>query len=141
MAEQVVGFMVNGEEYGINILQIREIKRLPRITKLPQTEECVKGIIELRGKLVTIMDLRKRLGFQEKEYGKDTRIIIIDRDNLVGLVVDSITKTYDIKEVTPLDSMLVNIDERNIEGISKFDDKIIIILNIDEVLKIKEGDV
>jgi purine-binding chemotaxis protein CheW len=89
----MVTFNLGEEEYGINILQVQEINRMVEITQVPQTDSYVEGIINLRGKVIPIIDLRKKFNMPEKEYDNRTRIVVVDvSSDTVGLVVDSVSE-------------------------------------------------
>ena len=91
--EQMVTFSLGQEEYGVNILQVQEINRMVEITEVPQTDHYIEGIINLRGKVIPIIDLRKKFGMTEKEHDNKTRIVVVDVNNeTVGLVVDGVSE-------------------------------------------------
>jgi purine-binding chemotaxis protein CheW len=91
--EQMVTFNLGPEEYGVNILQVQEINRMVEITQVPQAEHYVKGIINLRGKVIPIIDLRLKFGLEEKDYDNHTRIVVVEvTGETVGLVVDGVSE-------------------------------------------------
>jgi len=91
--DQMVTFNLGQEEFGVNILQVQEINRMVEITRVPQTERYVEGIINLRGKVIPIIDLRKRFNMPEKEYDDNTRVVVVDVANeTIGLVVDGVSE-------------------------------------------------
>ena len=99
---QLVGFTLGEEDFGVDILNVQEINRMTEITKIPSTPEFVKGVINLRGNVIPVIDLRNRLGMLEKEHDKQTRIIVADvGERTVGLVVDAVS------EVIRMNSSLV----------------------------------
>jgi purine-binding chemotaxis protein CheW len=75
---QLVSFNLNGEEYGVDILRVQEINRMLQITKVPQAPSFVEGVINLRGKVIPIISLRKRFGFEDRAHDKKTRIVVVD---------------------------------------------------------------
>ena len=89
---QVVAFKLRREEYGFNILNVKEIKGLTDITRVPFASDFIKGVINLRGSVLPVIDLKKRLGLQDMEYTDDTRIVVVREDDLeVGMIVDAVT--------------------------------------------------
>ncbi len=135
---ELATFYVGGALCGINILNIQEINKHFDITKVPQSSDYVVGILNLRGKIVTTIDLGKKLELSEIKKEKDRRNIIVNsNDEHIGLLVDSISdvvsSTEDEIEEPP--SNLNGIKGKFFDGVLKTEDKLIGILNIDEVLK------
>ena len=90
---QLVSFKIGSEEFGVDILKVQEINRMVEITKVPQAPHYVEGVINLRGKVIPIVDLRKRFNLEVKEYDKNTRIVVVDiGGNIMGMVVDSVSE-------------------------------------------------
>ncbi|SHJ06150.1 chemotaxis protein CheW [Lutispora thermophila] len=134
---QFVVFELNGEEYGIDILRVKTIEKMTNITRVPKTAPYIKGVINLRGEIVPIIDLREKFNLEKKENDDNTRIIIVYVDDIeVGLIVDSASKVMDIKsdmiEAPP--ESLGNSEQSNIYGIGKLDDKVITLLDIEKML-------
>ncbi|GAB6905374.1 purine-binding chemotaxis protein [Desulfosarcina cetonica] len=134
-------FSLVEEEYGIGILKIKEIIGMMPITGVPQTPAFVKGVINLRGKVIPVVDLRLRFGMPSIEYDDRTCIIVVeisalDLDVVIGIVVDSVSEVLNIKgediEDTPTFGASLNTDY--ILGMAKMDGKVKILLDIDEVL-------
>ena len=141
-------FMLAGEEYGTGILKVKEIIGLIDITPIPQTPEFIKGVINLRGKVIPVMDLRLRFRMEEMEYNDRTCIVVVEirKDQqtvTVGIVVDSVSEVVQIKgeeiEDPPKFGAGVNMDF--IIGMAKKEAGVKILLDIDKVLKIDEFDV
>ncbi|MFV1951588.1 MAG: chemotaxis protein CheW [Nitrospinota bacterium] len=135
-------FILSDEEYAIDIEDIKEIINVQEITEVPGAPEYIKGIISLRGVIITIFDFRKRLGFQEKEYGKDARIIVVSVDNAqIGILVDSVTEVLQIseREVEPPPPVIGGIEAEYLKGIGRVKGRIVILLNLNKALKV-EGD-
>lgn len=135
-------FMLSDEEYAIEIDDIKEIINVREITEVPGAPEYIKGIISLRGVIITIFDFRKRLGFQEKEYGKDARIIVVSVDNAqIGILVDSVTEVLRIseREVEPPPPVIGGIEAEYLKGVGRVKGRIVILLNLNKALKV-EGD-
>ncbi|MCP4584298.1 MAG: chemotaxis protein CheW [candidate division Zixibacteria bacterium] len=139
--EQMVTFNLGQEEFGVNILQVQEINRMVEITRVPQTENYVEGIINLRGKVIPIIDLRKKFGMAEKEYDNHTRIVVVDVANeVVGLVVDGVSEVLRV----PADSLedaprLVSGEStysgvEYIKSIAKLADRLLIYLDLGKII-------
>lgn len=140
--EQMVTFSLAQEEYGVNILQVQEINRMVEITEVPQTEHYVEGIINLRGKVIPIIDLRKKFGMPEKEHDNHTRIVVVDVSNeTVGLVVDGVSEVLrvqanSLEEAPKLvtgDSGRYNSADY-IKSIVKLDDRLLIYLDLGKII-------
>ena len=130
--------MLSDEEYAIDIEDIKEIINLQEITEVPRAPKYIKGIISLRGVIITIFDLRKRLGFQERKYGKDARIIVVSIDNTqIGILVDSVTEVLWMSEIEiePPPPVIGGIEAEYLKGIGRVKDRIVILLNLNKVLK------
>lgn len=137
---QLVTFRLANEEYGLPITKVREINRLVQVTKLPQTPSFMEGIINLRGRIIPVIDLRKRFEMTIAAHNDDTRIIIVEiSKQIVGVIVDAVTEVVRLKtasiEPTPAS---INVDSQYIEGVGKIDDRLIILLDIDRVLTNQE---
>lgn len=138
---QLIGFAVGAEEYGMDILRVKEVIRAPRLTRLPQAPSFVKGIINLRGDIIPIVDLRDKFGLESRTYDSFTRIIVVDVDGrLVGLVVDSASEVVRIPsdQIDPPPPIIGGLSAEYIRGVGKLDDRLIILLNIDTVLSDSE---
>ncbi len=134
-------FTLAEEEYGIGILKIKEIIGMLPITSVPQTPEFVKGVINLRGKVIPVMDLRLRFGMPSIDYSDRTCIIVVEIGGqagtiLVGIVVDAVSEVLNIKgddiEKTPTFGTKLNTDY--ILGMAKMEGGVKILLDIDQVL-------
>jgi len=140
-------FTMANEEYGIGILKVKEIIGMMSITTVPQTPEFVKGVINLRGKVIPIMDLRLRFGMEETDYTERTCIIVVEIEGqsgsvMIGIVVDSVSEVLNIKgeeiEDTPTFGTKLNTDY--ILGMAKIGGGVKILLDIDKVLSAEEVD-
>jgi purine-binding chemotaxis protein CheW len=142
MAEerQLVVFSLLNENYGIDIYKVQEIIQYREITYVPKAPPFVKGVINLRGKIIPVIDLKERFGLAEKEVTNDTRIIVVEiASQTVGLIVDSVTEvlrisTSNIEPPPPVTTIEVDF----IEGVGKLDERLIIILDIDRILSKEE---
>ena len=92
---QLVSFMLGEEEFGVNVLKVREIIRMPEITRVPNTPHYVEGVINLRGKVIPVMSMRNRFGLEQKECDKHTRIMVMEVDSeLMGFIVIPFPRSY-----------------------------------------------
>lgn len=134
---QLVSFKIGSEEFGVDILKVQEINRVAEVTRIPNTPHYVEGVINLRGKVIPIVDLRTRLGLDRKERDKNTRIIVVELNgSIVGFVVDEVSEVLRIsKQVTePPPSIVGNIDSEFITAVGKLDDRMLILLDLDKLL-------
>lgn len=131
-------FYVGGALCGINILSIQEINKHFEITKVPQAADYIEGILNLRGRIVTIIDLGKKLGLAEVNKDKDNRNIIVNsEEEHIGLLVDAISDVVLAQrdDIEPAPSNIGGVKGKFFQGVLKTDDQLIGILDIDEVLK------
>ena len=134
---QVVAFKLRDEEYGVSILNVQEIRNMTDITRVPFAADFIKGVINLRGSVLPVIDLKKRLGLAETPYTENTRIVTVTIDELhVGMLVDAVTevltivsKTVDTKKATNDRS-----GSRFLNGIGNVDGRLIIMLNLEEII-------
>ena len=134
-------FALANEEYGIEILKVREIIGLMNITTVPQTPDYMKGVINLRGKVIPVIDLRLKFSMPEVEHTQETCIIVVEVSNsLMGIVVYSVSEVLDIKgtEIEESPKFGQGIDTKFIMGLGKIKGKIIILLDIEKVLTTEE---
>ncbi len=134
-------FVLSDEEYGIEILKVREIIGLMDITSVPQTPNYMKGVINLRGKVIPVIDLRLKFSLPEQEHTQETCTIVVEvNDSLIGIIVDSVSEVSDIgsKEIEETPHLGQDIDTNFIMGMGKLKEKLIILLDIDKVLSAEE---
>jgi purine-binding chemotaxis protein CheW len=134
---QLVTFSIGEEEFGVDILKVQEIIRTMEITKVPRAEAFVEGVINLRGKVIPIIDLRRRFGLDSKIHDKHTRIIVIEINNMiVGFVVDSVSEVLRIPAGTgePPPPVGAGVDSEYISGVGKLQDRLLILLDLDKLL-------
>ena len=134
---QLVTFSIGDEEFGVNILKVQEIIRSMEITKVPRAPEFVEGVINLRGKVIPIIDLRRRFGLKPKAHDKNTRIIVIEITNIVvGFVVDAVSEVLRIpaSTVEPPPPVVARVDSEYISGVGKLADRLLIMLDLDRLL-------
>jgi purine-binding chemotaxis protein CheW len=138
---QMVSFVIDREEFGVEILRVQEIIRLVEITRVPHAPAFVEGVINLRGKIVPVIDLRKRFHLATRDADKDTRIIVVElADRVVGFMVDSVREVIRVDRdvIEPPPDLAIGIDAHYITGVAKLDDRLLIILDLDEVLTAEE---
>jgi len=138
---QLVTFNIENEEYAIDILNIQSINRMVEITKIPNSPDYVEGVINLRGQIIPIISLRKRLKLNEKEIDKNTRFIVVEIYNRVyGFIVDSVNEVLriDRKIIETPPPMTTNIDSAYIAAIAKLEDKLIILLDLEKIFSKNE---
>jgi len=137
---QLVTFRLGEEEYAFDILSVREIKRMMEITRVPRSPDFIEGVVNLRGNVIPILDLRKRFGLPPREPDPETRIIVSEVDRrVVGFIVDTVTEVLRIHADTvepPGD--IAGIDAEYIKGVGKIDDRLLILLDVDRVLSKQE---
>jgi purine-binding chemotaxis protein CheW len=135
---QLVGFQLGNEEFGIEITQIQEINRMTFITRVPNAAPHVKGVMNLRGKTLPVMDLRIRLNLENTEYTDDTRIIVVKmQEEVIGFIVDSVTEVIRIpaNSIEDPPDFLKTIDTEFIKSVGKIDDKLLILLDLNKILE------
>ncbi|MGA7720899.1 MAG: chemotaxis protein CheW [Ignavibacteriaceae bacterium] len=138
---QLVGFKMGNEEFGIDILNVKEINRMVNITKLPNSPVFVEGIINLRGKVIPVVDLRTKLGMPKKEADKDTRIVVVDIDGrTVGFLVDAVSEVLripgNITEAPP--EITTGVNSEYITAVAKLEDRLLTLLDLNKVLMKEE---
>ncbi len=133
---QLVTFKLGDEEYGIDILKVQEINRMTEITAMPKSPFSVEGVINLRGKVIPVVNLRKKFGLGMKELDSQSRIIVVDTGSTVGLIVDSVSEVLRISSDTiePPPPITGGTGSEYIMGIGKLEDRLIILLDIDKLL-------
>lgn len=138
---QVVAFKLAQEEYAVEILNVQEIIRILDITRVPRAPFFIEGVINLRGNVIPVIDLRKRLGLSNRTNSENTRIIITKLEEVtVGMVVDSVSEVLRIPTtgIEPPPSIISNVDIEFIDGVGKIDERLIILLNLPKVMDFSE---
>jgi purine-binding chemotaxis protein CheW len=134
---QLVTFCVNNEQYAVDILRVQEINRMLTITQVPQSPPGVEGVINLRGRIIPIMDLRVRFGMPKGERTEESRIMVVEAGGaIVGFIVDKVHEVLRIgrSTVDPAPTMSSTVESRYIEGVAKLADRLIILLDLDALL-------
>jgi purine-binding chemotaxis protein CheW len=138
---QLVIFKLANEDYGVPISKVQEINRMVMVTKLPQTPDFMEGIINLRGRIIPVVDLRKRFGFNSQEYQDTTRIIVVDiSGQTVGIIVDAVHEVVKLAgDSIELPPPTFAMDVQFVQGIGKLDDRLVIVLDIDRIMTTDES--
>jgi len=134
---QVVSFMIGEEEFGVDILKVQEINRMLEVTSVPNAPECVDGVINLRGKVIPIVDLRSRFAMPRKAHDKNTRVVVVDlAGSVVGFVVDAVREVLRIpRSVTePPPALVSGVKSEYITAVGKLADRLLILLDLERVL-------
>ncbi|MHC1698293.1 MAG: chemotaxis protein CheW [Geobacteraceae bacterium] len=141
---QLVSFNLDREEYGVYVLKVREIIRITNVTRVPNTPYYVEGVINLRGKVIPIISLRKKFSLPEVENDKQTRIIVMDVDgDLMGFIVDSVSEVIRItsSEIQP-PPIVVNggVGQEYLSGVINRSDRLLVLLDLERVFSQAERD-
>jgi purine-binding chemotaxis protein CheW len=134
---QFVTFTLNKEQYAVDILNVQEINRITDITKVPNSPDYVEGVINLRGKVIPVINLRKKFCFEEKPTDDTSRIIIMEINGITnGLIVDSVSEVLRVPSsiIEPAPPMSSDLSNNFIKGIAKMEDRLIILIDIDKML-------
>ena len=133
-------FILAEEEYGLEILKVREIIGIMDITAVPQMPHFVKGVINLRGKVIPVIDLRLKFDLEPAEYTEETCVIVVDVGNLTGIIVDTVQEVLDIKgdQIDPPPPLGATVDTSFVLGMGKVKDDVKILLDIGKVLNAEE---
>lgn len=137
---QLVSFVVENEEFGVDILKVQEIIRTVEITRVPKSPAFVEGVINLRGKIVPVIDLRRRFGIEKKAHDNETRIIVVELpEKVVGFLVDKVKEVIRVeKSVIEPTELTTNVNANYITGVAKLQDRLLILLDLDKVLSNEE---
>lgn len=143
--KQYLTFILAGEEYGVDILRVQEIKGWDNVTKIPNSPHYIKGVMNLRGSIVPIVDLRTRFNMDPQDYGPTTVVIVLkvettDRQRIMGIVVDAVSDVYDINSelMQPAPDFGDQVSVEFIKGLATVDEKMVILLNVDHLLTYSE---
>ena len=138
---QFVIFKIEAEEFGVDIMKVKEIIKPLQIVKVPNTPVFIEGIINLRGKVHPVFNLRKKFGFPEKPFDEDTKIVIVDVNGVdIGFIVDGVNEIVRIEEaqIEEAPKFISGVNSQYISGVGKIDSRMIIILDLDLVLSVDE---
>ena len=134
---QLVTFNIAEEEFGVDILSVQEIIRLMQITTVPRAPACIEGVINLRGKVIPVIDLRKRFNLSAIERDSRTRIIVMEFGaKIVGFLVDAVSEVLRIpaSTVEQAPAVVSGVGSEYIKGVGKLDDRLLILLDLDHLL-------
>ena len=135
---QVVGFRIGNETYGVRIASVREIVRVPEITMVPNAPDIIEGVINLRGKIIPVMDLRKRFGNSGVQPDRKNRILVVELDSkLLGLIVSSASEVLKIppSEIESPGTVFAEGESSYVTGVGKLKGRLIILLDIAKLLR------
>ncbi|SNB47626.1 chemotaxis protein CheW [Geobacter sp. DSM 9736] len=139
---QLVSFNLDKEEYGVDVLKVREIIRLPNITRVPNTPHYVEGVINLRGKVIPIMSMRKKFGLENVDNDKFTRIMVMDVEGeLMGFIVDAVSEVIRISatEIQPPPPVVTSgIDQECMSGVINQAERLLILLDLEKITSDEE---
>jgi purine-binding chemotaxis protein CheW len=135
---QFVTFTLNDEEYAVDILSVQEINRITEITKVPNSPDYVDGVINLRGKVIPVINLRSKFGFEEKATDDNSRIIIMEIQGIInGVIVDSVSEVLRIpaSAIEAAPEVASDTISQFIKGLAKLDDRLIILIEINNLIE------
>ncbi|MFC4768807.1 chemotaxis protein CheW [Effusibacillus consociatus] len=141
LENKYIVFRLLDEEYGVEVNQVRSIERMQRITRVPRTPEFVKGVINLRGVVTPIVDLKTRFGLGTENYTDSTRIIIVAVDEMeVGLIVDAASDVIDIpsEAIEPPPEAVGGVKASYLDGVANLGNRLLILLNLEKALNADE---
>ena len=139
--QQFLSFLLNGEEYGIDILKVQELRGWTPVTKVPDMPEYLKGVLNLRGAIIPIVDLRQRFGLDAQEYGPTTVVIVVkvvsgSTERIMGIIVDAVAETYNLDpdDIQPPPQMGGVMNSEYITGLVAQGDKMVVLMDVDELM-------
>ncbi|WP_412710084.1 chemotaxis protein CheW [Atrimonas thermophila] len=139
---QLVAFRLGKETYAVDIQQVQEIIRMQQITAVPGAPFFVEGVINLRGRIIPVIDLRKRLGLPQGEKTDEVRIVVVEiPPHKVGMVVDAVEEVLrlSMEDIEPPSTLVASVDEQYLKGVGKTGDRLVVLLDLEAILK-KEKD-
>ncbi|MHB8578583.1 MAG: chemotaxis protein CheW [Ignavibacteriaceae bacterium] len=139
---QLVSFMIQNEEFAIDILFVQEINRMLQITKVPNAPAFVSGVVNLRGRVIPVIDLRKKLGMEAKQHDKNTRIVVVEvKEKTVGFIVDAVKEVLRIPAsiTEPPPELVTGINSEFIMAVGKLEDRLITLIDIEKILSNNEA--
>lgn len=133
---QLVSFHIGGEEFGLDILRVQEIIRIQELTRVPNSPDFVDGVINLRGKVIPVVALRKRFGLEELAHDKQTRIVVVEvKGTVLGFIVDSVSEVLRIPaETVEPPPRLGKVEREYVSGVGKLDNRLLILLDVDRLM-------
>lgn len=140
---QQLTFTLAGEEYGIDILSVREIRAWSRVTRIPQAPDYVLGVLNLRGAIVPVLDLRLRFGLGREGYGDTTvTVVVAVGDRLFGVVADAVADVFDAREdeIKPVPDLGAVVDTRFLKGLVGDGERMVLLLDVERLLRPEEAE-
>lgn len=134
---QLVSFVIGNEEYAVDILYVQEINRMLQVTQVPNSPDFIEGVINLRGRIIPVIDLRTKMGIPKKEYDKNTRIIVVEvSGRTVGFIVDAVREVIRIpKSITEAPPEIVSGNNSEfISAVGKLEDRLLILIDLNKLL-------
>ncbi len=141
VAGEYLTFVLGGEEYGIEILKVQEIRGYDTVTKIANTPSFIKGVVNLRGRIVPIVDLRIKFNLENKQYDEFTVVIILNlRGRVVGIVVDGVSDVLDLpsENIREVPDLVSNIDTQYILGLGSVEERMLILIDIEKLMNSQE---
>jgi purine-binding chemotaxis protein CheW len=141
---QLVSFKIGDEEFGVDILSVQEINRMSQITRVPNTPDFIEGVINLRGRVIPVIDLRVKLGLTRIDHDKNTRIVVVEiKSQTIGFIVDEVNEVLRIpKDITEAPPDIVGgMNTDYITSIGKLEDRLLILLDLEKILSTTEFNV
>ena len=138
--QQLVTFRLGEEEYGVDILKVHEIDRMMDITEVPNAPSSIEGVINLRGKVIPVINLRRKFNLPEREADSRTKIVVVDIGTSAGMIVDSVSEVLRISSdiIEPPPPMTAGVSSEYIRGVGKLKDRLLILLDIEKLLGAEE---
>jgi purine-binding chemotaxis protein CheW len=142
--EHLANLFLSREEYGVEVRLVQEIISISEITPVPRAPESIKGVINLRGRIIPVVDLKRKLGLGDADQGRRGRIVVVKlRERLVGLLVDAASQVLKVpvSSIDPAPDAVVEIDADYIRGVAKLPDRLIILMDLERILslELREG--
>lgn len=144
MERQLVVFALAGESYGVAISTVREIIRMQSVTLVPDSPPAVKGVINLRGRVIPVVDLRERVGLPVSDETTETRIVVVNIGGEdIGVIVDAVTEVLRLSEnsIEPASALVTTEESYYMDGIAKLEGRLLILLDLEKVLSTGEREV
>ncbi|HXK09820.1 MAG TPA: chemotaxis protein CheW [Vicinamibacteria bacterium] len=135
--EHLATFFLDREEYGVDVRQVQEIRRMSEVTSVPRAPEFVRGVINLRGRILPVLDLKRKLGLGEVEPGRATRIVVVRvKERLLGLLVDGASQVLrvEVSRIEPPPEEVLEKGGDYIRGVAKLEDRLIILVDLERLL-------
>lgn len=135
--QQFLSFQLGAEEYGIDILRVQEIRAYEKATRIPNTPAFIKGVINLRGVIVPVVDLRMKFGFETAEYNEVTVVVVLNvADRTIGIVVDKVSDvlTLGADDIRPAPEFTARVDNAFVRGLATLDQRMLIIADIERLM-------